>query len=362
VPVLRAATVVTPAGLLCPGEVVVEGDRIAHVGPARGSIADRVVVPGFVDLQVNGVDDVDVAAADGDDWARLDALLAKGGTTTWCPTLVTAPLDRYAAPLGRIASAAGRPGPRPTIAGAHLEGPFLGTRPGAHPPELVIPPDLAWLAALPEIVRVVTVGVEAERSVDAVRALAARGVLVSVGHTGATYDQVGDAAAAGARLVTHGFNGMPPLRHRDPGVLGAALSDDRLAVSFIADLAHVHPAALTIALRAKGPDGSVLVTDAVAWRAERIGRIGVTFDGQVARLADGTIAGSALTMARAVSNVVRHCGIGLEHAVAAASTNPARLLGLADRGRIAAGARADLVALTTDLEHAGTWIAGERVA
>lgn len=361
-PVLRAATVVTPSGLLCPGEVVVDGDRITHVGRARGSIADRVVVPGFVDLQVNGVDEVDVSTAEGDGWDRLDGLLARGGTTTWCPTVVTAPLDRYAAPLERIAAAAARPGPRPTIAGAHLEGPFLGTRPGAHPPELVIPPDLDWLAALPGIVRVVTVGVEDERSLDAVRLLAGRGVLVSIGHTGASYEQARDAAAAGARLVTHGFNGMPPLHHREPGVLGAALSDDRLAVALIADLAHVHPAALTIALRAKGPERSVLVTDALAWRAERLGRIGVSFDGDVARLADGTIAGSVLTMAKAVANVVRHCGIGLEHAVAAASTNPARLLGLADRGRIEVGARADLVALTPELDHAGTWIAGERVA
>ena len=137
----RGSTSRHPDGCPRPGVVEMDGGSITHVGPTTGHVPDRVLVPGLVDLQVNGIDDVDVAAASGADWDALDAHLVAQGVTTWCPTLVTAPLDRYAGPLARIARPAARPGPRPAIAGAHLEGPFLGGRPGAHPRDLIIPPD-----------------------------------------------------------------------------------------------------------------------------------------------------------------------------------------------------------------------------
>src|SRR6185503_20619694 len=153
------------------------------------------------------------------------------------------------------------------------------------------------------------------------------------------------ATDAGARLVTHCFNGMPPLHHRSPGLVGAALSDERLAVSLIADLVHVHPSAIAIAFRAKGAARVALISDAVAWRAATVGDITVHFDGRAPRLADGTLAGSALTMDQAARNVVRHAHVDLTDAVRAAATTPADLLGLDDRGRLTAGARADVVAL-----------------
>jgi N-acetylglucosamine-6-phosphate deacetylase len=358
---LVAARVVTPDGVLAPGAVEIDGDRIAAVGPARGRVPDRTLVPGFVDLQVNGIDDTDVAVAEGADWERLDELLARQGTTTWCPTLVTAPLDTYAAPLARIAAAATRGGPRPTIAGAHLEGPFLGAMPGAHPVEHIVALDRGWLAALPPIVSVVTLGPEVPGAVAAVRALVRRGILVALGHSAATFDEAAAAVDAGARLVTHCFNAMPPLHHREPGLVGAALVDDRLAVSLVADGVHVHPAVLRLAFRTKPKGTVVLVTDAVAWRAEHVGDIVVRFDGTAPRLADGTLAGSAVTMDRAVRNVVDHCGVPLEDAVWAASTAPADLLGLADRGRITPGMRADIVALGPDLGVRATWVGGVQV-
>ena len=235
---------------------------------------------------MNGIDDVDVAHASGADWSRLDELLLAQGVTTWVPTLVTAPLDAFAAPLARIAEAAARPGPRPSIAGAHLEGPFLGEMHGAHPSDLVRPLDLDWLAALPDTVAIVTLGPEQERAVDAIRLLRERDVLVALGHSAATFDEAVAAVDAGARLVTHCFNGMPPLHHRSPGLIGAALSDDRLAVSLIADLVHVHP---TVRSRSRsGPRarrGVALITDAVAWRAATVGEIAVRFDGRAPRLA-----------------------------------------------------------------------------
>ncbi|HEX7165426.1 MAG TPA: N-acetylglucosamine-6-phosphate deacetylase [Acidimicrobiales bacterium] len=362
--VLRASTVVTSDGVLEPGEVVVDAGTVVAVRPvpdgARASVPDRILCPGFVDLQVNGMDDVDCAAARSDaDWARIGDLLSSSGVTSWCPTLVTAPLDAYPARIARVREAMARqlapataPTLVPSILGVHLEGPFLGGAPGAHPREWLAPIDLDWLRALPlgDVVRVVTLSPELAGATDAIALLASRGVLVSVGHSTATYEQAGAAADAGARLVTHLFNGMGPLHHRAPGLVGAALSDDRLAPSLIADGVHVHPAALRAAARAKGSGGWVLVTDAVAWRSWRLAGREVTVRDGGPRLPDGTLAGSSLTMDAALRRMVHECGIPLPDAVAAASTTPARLVGAADRGALAAGRRADVVTLSPDLD------------
>src|SRR5205807_9927555 len=187
-----------------------------------------------------------------------------------------------------------------------------------------------------------------------VHGLVGQGGGVARGHSAASFDEARAAAGAGARLVTHCFNGMGAFHHREPGLVGAALTDERLKLSIIADLVHVHPAALALAFRAKGPGGVVLVTDAVAWE-ERSGAVRV--DG-APRLPDGTLAGSRLTMDGAVANVVHHAGVTLEDAIRAASTNPADVMGEGDRGRIAVGCRADVVALDRDLGVAATWVAG----
>ena len=357
---LITGTVVTPDGLRSNAEVVVEDGRIASVGPAPAgaSIPNRVLCPGFLDLQVNGHDDVNGATASGDQWDRMDGLLRAQGVTAWCPTLITAPLDRFASPLERIGAAmVRRPEGAPAILGVHLEGPFLGGAPGAHPREHLADLDLEWLAALPPIVRVVTLAPEQPLAIPAIELLVARGVLVSLGHSTATYDQARAAADAGARLVTHLFNGMGPLHHRQPGLVGAALSDDRLVPSLIADGVHVHPAALRAAARAKGNGGWILVTDAVAWRDGRLAEGRVELVDGAPRLADGTIAGSSLTMDAAVRRMVEEAGVDLFDVVTAATATPARLLGLDDRGVVAPGARADLVALSSDLAVEEVWIA-----
>ena len=366
---LLARSVVTPRGTIGPAAVVVDDTRIIGVERVTGPVPDRTIVPGFVDLQVNGIDAVDVATADGAAWDVLEAALLAQGVTTWCPTLVTAPLDAFAQPLARIANRA-RTGaqdsghPRPRIAGAHLEGPFLGGAPGAHPKDLIRPPALAWLDALPDIVRVVTLAPEQPGAIQAVKLLTERGVVVSLGHSTATFEQATAAIDAGATLVTHCFNGMSPLHHREPGLVGAALSDARVAACVIADLVHLHPAAVTTVMRANGAARTVLVTDAVAWRAGSVGQaVRMSFDandprGAAPRLADGTLAGSALTMDQAVRNVVAHCGASLADAVAAASTVPAQVLGLHDRGAIEGGRRADLVALGPDLHVESVWVGG----
>jgi N-acetylglucosamine-6-phosphate deacetylase len=214
---------------------------------------------------------------------------------------------------------------------------------------------------LPTLVRLVTMAPELDGAIDAIGLLAERGVLVAIGHTHASPDAVHEATTAGARLVTHLFNAMSGLHHREPGVVGAALSDDRLACSLIADLVHVDARALKIAFRALGPDRAVLVTDAVAWRGSSVGPLQVHMASGAPRLEDGTLAGSALTMDQAVRNVVERCGVSLADAVAAASTVPAHLLGLDDRGAIAVGRRADLVALDDAGSVGGVWLAGDRL-
>ena len=358
---LAAARVVTPDGVVGPAVLELDGGVIAGITPTSTPVPDRTLAPGFVDLQVNGHEDVDVATADGGDWERMDGLLVAQGVATWCPTLVTAPIERYNAALERVAAAALRTGARPTIAGVHLEGPFLGGRPGAHPTELLRPLDPAWLDALPPIVRLVTLAPELDGAPDAVARLRRRGIVVSLGHTAADLGDIGAAVDAGASLVTHLFNGMPPLHHRDPGMVGAALTDDRLTACLIPDLVHVHPTALALAFRAKPAGRVVLVTDAIAWRGARIAGRAVEHDGRAPRLADGTLAGSSLTMDRAVANVVHAAGIPLADAVRAASTTPADVLGLTDRGRLVPGCRADVVALDGDLAPTEVWIGGRQV-
>jgi len=346
------------AGFVDDAVVMIDDGTIVAIEPAAGAVPDRIIAPGFVDLQVNGIDDVDCARADGTDWYRLDELLLAQGVTTWCPTLITMPLDRSAAPLARIAVAMRRPAERrPHIAGAHLEGPFLGGAPGAHRRDLIAPVDLAWLDALPDHVAMVTLGAEQPEAAAAIRLLVARGVLVSIGHTTATHEQVIAAFDAGAAMATHLFNAMSGLHHRDPGVVASVLTHPTAAASLIADGVHVHPLMLLLAASALGPRRTVLVTDAVGWRSGAVGPVGLELRDGAPRLPDGTLAGSIVTMDAAVRCLVA-AGVPLDHALCAASTVPARLLGLDDRGVVEPGRRADLVVLTPDLSVEETIVGG----
>jgi N-acetylglucosamine-6-phosphate deacetylase len=357
---VTAERVLTPEGWVGPAEVQMADGVVTAVVPCPGPAEVDVVAPGFVDLQVNGIDDVDVATADGADWNRLDALLLAQGTTTWCPTLVTNRLEAYAAPLTRIANAMLRRGTlRPEIAGVHLEGPFLGMAHGAHRSDLVCPVDLRWLAALPPHVVMVTIGAEQADAAAAAALLRDRGVLVSIGHTTAEDDELDRTAVAGATMVTHLFNAMSGLHHRQPGVAAWVLTHPTMAAGLIADGVHVHPRMVALAFTALGADRMVLVTDAVGWRARSAGPVHLELRDGAPRLADGTLAGSALTMDAAVRTCVA-AGVPLEQALRAASTVPARLLGLADRGTIAPGQRADLVALDPHLQVAAVWVAGHQ--
>jgi len=373
-------TVVAAAGIVAtgfrsdePGWVEFDEGRIVGVGrgrPAQSVIVDdAVLVPGYIDIQVNGVDGDDFAHADAGGWHTALHTQARHGVTACCPTLVSAPLASYTEPLAIAASiASGDSIAQPdqlgaTVLGVHLEGPFLGGAPGAHVLEHLRPVDLPWLRALLErtagLVRIVTLAPEADAGFAGTRVLRDAGVVVAIGHSTATYEETRAAADAGATVVTHLFNGMGPFNHRNPGVAGAALDDPRLTPSLIADLVHVHPAALRLAIGAKR--SVALVTDAVAVGAGTVGDVVMFERDGAARLADGTLAGSVLGMDRAVRNVVE-LGVPLERAVEMASTIPSEILGLTDRGRLEPGRRADIVALDREsLSATAVWVGGRPV-
>lgn len=368
--ILSAGTVLAADRDLSPGYVAIEGSEIVRVSgdegrPAAGeavlSFADGVLAPGFIDLQVNGGAGVDCLRCGPDAYDTLGRYLAATGVTAYLPTITSAPLEemRRAIDVARLAAQpAAPPAPLPEILGVHLEGPYLNPlRRGAHRAQDLRHPEVAEIAETcgraQGSVRIVTLAPELEGAEAVVRWLVAKRVTVALGHTDAEYDEMATAAAWGARMVTHVFNAMRGFHHREPGAAGAALLLPGLTVGVIADLHHLHPGALQIIARAAGMSRVALVTDAIS--AAGMGRGNFTLGGQavdvrdgVARLADGTLAGSTLAMVRAVQNFARAAAVSTRDAVQAASLVPARLLGLSRKGRIAPGADADLVVIDRD--------------
>jgi N-acetylglucosamine-6-phosphate deacetylase len=373
--VISAPRVVADGVPLGPACVAVERDvlvGIASGGTYEGRRPDLalpagVLAPGLVDLQVNGCFGVDLVAAGPSGWAEVARRLPETGVTAFLPTFITAPVPELVAALRRTAALPpGMPGAR--VLGVHVEGPFLSPRRhGAHDPALLRHPTpeavSELLAAAPGLLRIHTLAPELPGALDAIRAFTQAGVLVSIGHSDATADQAEAAADAGARLVTHLFNAMRPLHHREPGIVGQALVDTRFSVGLIADLHHVAEPVCRLTFAAAA-GRVILVTDAVAAAGMPPGDYDL--GGQelavdplgLPRRVDGTIAGSGLRLDAAVANAVA-AGVELRSAVDAATRLPADLVGRPDLGRIAPGAAADLVWLGDDLSTRATWVGGE---
>jgi N-acetylglucosamine-6-phosphate deacetylase len=376
-----AAARVVPAtagsGVWSPGYLVISGGRVVEAAPGPPprcpdvELADGLLVPGFVDLQVNGYFGAELAAADPAGWERVLSGLPATGVTALLPTIITAPVDRLAAALRSAATLTSRPSSGARVLGLHLEGPFISPRRrGAHNAEWITDPVPAEVDRLLDAasgqLRLVTLAPERNGALAAIDRLTRAGVLVSVGHSDATSAQVAAAADAGARMVTHLFNGQRPLHHREPGVPGHALADQRLTSGLIADMRHVAPEVCMIAFTA-APGRICLVTDAAACAGMPPGRyllggepITLPADGGPPVRADGTLAGSALRMDAAVANMVM-AGAGLTDAVAAACRVPADLIGRPDLGRVAPGAAADLVWLDDSLRTRTAWVDGNMV-
>jgi len=367
--------IATGDGLLSDAEIDVEDEQIAAIRPLRDKkravdLAGGWVLPGFIDVQVNGGggvlfnDDISV-----DGIAAIGAAHARFGTTGFLPTLISGEPDKIAAALDAVdaAIAAGIPG----VLGVHIEGPVLNSaRKGIHDASRFRPLDAAMLELLvrPRRGRVLVTLAPEMVAIDDIRALVAAGVIVSAGHSEADYDTVLAAFDAGLSGVTHLFNAMPPLRQREPGLVGAALDDPRPWCGLIVDDVHVSRPVLRLALRARPFARTILVTDAMpsvgadVTRFMLQGRHIDVRDGRCVH-ADGTLAGSNLDMATAVAKSVEVFGLKPDRVTALASANPAAFLGLShERGILAPGQRADWIILDAELKPLQTHIACRKVA
>ena len=328
---------------------------------------------GLIDLQINGAYGTDFMAANPADWERILTQLPESGVTAIFPTVITAPVTDLVNWFNSNRSQVKTYSDRTAVLGFHLEGPFLSMkRKGAHRAECIVDPTdeaiESLISAAQDSLKIITIAPELENATSAIKNIIARGVKVSVGHSDATADQVALAGDLGATLITHLFNAQSPVSHRDTGVAGQALIDERFTLGLIVDLHHVVAQSVLLAFKA-APTRVCLVTDAIsalgmpAGEYELAGESVSVKAGQPPVRSDGTLAGSAIRLDHAISNCIK-IGISPATAIAAATKVPAAAMGLSDRGTIEVGKRADLVWLNYAndlLETQRTWISGNEV-
>ena len=347
-------------GQLVAGDVEIADGRIARIGLSSPN-GRGVASPGFVDLQVNGFGGVDFLDSDAAGYRRAGEALLETGVTAYLPTFITTPEEQLLAAIDEVPMN----GEGPRILGIHLEGPFLAAgRLGTHPPLARRDPDPSLLERLLASGRIslMTLAPELEGADELIDLLLRRGVKVSCGHTDATAEEANSAFDQGVRTVTHLFNAMRPLRHRDPGIAGAALVREDVVVQIILDGVHLAPETARLVWRAAA-GRVVLVTDAVSGAGAQdgsysLGGFEVKIRDGVARGPDGQLAGSVLTMIEAVRNL-HALGVPLTDSLEAASTVPAGVLGLSDVGRLAPGAHADVVVVDDNLQIDRVLVGGQ---
>lgn len=374
---LANATLFTPGGRIERGALLLDGGRIAAIGPLGevprppgAGVVDGtglLASAGFIDLQFNGGFGRDFTDDPSAIW-DVATSLPRYGVTAFLPTIITSPLEKVSAAQEVVLTRRPRGFAGTEPLGLHVEGPFLNPqKKGAHNPRYLRQPDAAAVASWSPAtgIRLVTLAPELPGALGLVGLLSDRGVLVSAGHSMATFDQATAGIDAGIRYGTHLFNAMPTLQHRDPGLPGALLTDARATVGLIADGVHTHPSIAALAWQALGPRRLNLVTDAMAALGmpagtHRLGDFDVNVDATSARLADGTLAGSILSLDQAVRNLVSFTGCAAEEALETVTITAARAIGVdADRGTLTRGAAADVVLLTPDLHVHTTIVAGE---
>lgn len=384
-------TVVTARQLLTPSEVighavvVIDEDRILELGPRseisepsnarRHDFPEAVLVPGLIDIHVHGGSGHDVMETSPSALATIERGMCRRGVTSYLPTTVTAPIPATLQSLEHLGKAIRsqlqEPG-RSRPLGVHLEGPFIShAKRGVHPPDNLQPPSPELLLQLHEAaagtVKMLTIAPELDGSVTTIAAAMQLGIVSSLGHSDATFAQAQAGIEAGARHATHTFNAMRLLDHREPGILGAVLSNDRVTADIIADGLHVAPSVIKIFLRAKGMDRAVLITDAISATGMgdgkyRLGGFEVEVKGNRCDL-DGKLAGSVLTLDTAVRNVMSFASLNLQDAVRLATFNPARVLGLTETyGTLAPGRVADMAVVSPSGKVMATMSRGTLVA
>jgi N-acetylglucosamine-6-phosphate deacetylase len=401
--VLSGAALVLPDRILTPGTLTIDGDRIVEVrsGPAPGASGtgdagsrtftlDRhYIVPGFIDVHVHGADGIDTLD-DGNPVAAMAARLPRYGTTGFCPTTVACAPDALARMLREVRAARSAPRMQSArVLPAHLESnfinaEFLGAQPKAclrsprtalsQAPTLGDAPDqfsaadiLAEIERAGADVGIVTLAPELDGGIDLVRWLVAHGLRVSLGHSGATFEEGLEAIAAGATRATHLFNRMPPLGHRAPGLAGAVLQSEQIAAEVICDGCHVHPALVRTVVAAKGAPRVMAITDGTAVSGLPVGTRAM-LGGQTiiagesgALLDNGTLAGSVFTMDRVFRTLVERMELSIVDAAKLCSTTPARELGLTAHGIVARDAVADIAVLDSSLSVVQTYVGGQLV-
>jgi N-acetylglucosamine-6-phosphate deacetylase len=387
--VVHASRILTPEEELTDSIIVIEDGRVAAIGHrdemsvpsgATDFVANGMtIVPGFIDVHIHGAGGHDVMEANARALDRVTSSVARHGTTAIAATTVSAPIDDTCRSLEGIAryvrkheGSSGDAPPAAEILGIHLEGPFISkAKRGVHPPDSLAKPSIETLkkllAAADGLVKIVTVAPELPGAIELIEAVTAAKIVAALGHTDADYDQARAAIHAGARHAVHVYNAMRTFEHRDPGIIGAILTDPEITAEIIADGVHVAGPAIQVLIGCKGVDSVLLVSDGIAATSMpdgnyRLGNFDVTVKDGVCRNAEGKLAGSTLTLDRAIRNLVA-LGVSLQDAVRMATILPARRLGLAGKkGIIAVGADADLVALTPDLRVAGVMTRGSALA
>lgn len=372
---LKNAKIMLENEILPSGYLYIEEEKIQDVGPINnlpsfdGNIEvielcnEDTIVPGFIDVHIHGAGGADTMDANLEALTTIATVLPAEGTTSFLATTITQEKDQIKKALKNVAvycqhlNKAGKA----EILGIHLEGPFINSkRAGAQPENHIIAPDLElfkeWQKDSNQLIKLVTLAPEVENGLELIRYLSATGVIASIGHSDATYEEVKEAVHAGATHVTHLFNGMRGIHHREPGVAGAALLFKELMIEIIADGIHVCPEMIKLSLQAKGMDGMILITDSIRAKCMKnglydLGGQNVTVKEGKALLDNGTLAGSILKMKESVQNMMEFANISLKEAVRLASTNPAKQLNVFDRkGSIEKGKDADIVILGRDLE------------
>ncbi|NEW07787.1 N-acetylglucosamine-6-phosphate deacetylase [Paenibacillus sp. SYP-B3998] len=384
--IIHHTAVVTEQGVIENGVIRITDGVISYIGDAEtwrpetaSGEAQHIdakggwLLPGFIDVHVHGGYGADFMDATPEAMDTITRFHAQNGTTSMLATTMTATRENIDRVLGEVHRYMSKPMPYAELLGVHMEGPFISPKwAGAQDPNLMLLPQLDWLKdwyeRYPQLVRQLTLAPEREGGLEMIAWLRDHNIVAACGHTDATYADIQEAVGAGLSHAVHTYNAMKPLHHREPGTVGAVLTDARISGEVIADGHHVHPAAIRLLAMVKQPHGLLLITDAMSAAGlgdghYELGGQGVTVKAGVAKLTEGgALAGSTLTMIDALRFMVREVGVSVAEASRYASGNPARLLGVeATHGSIAQGKRADLLLVSPKLELERVWVQGREI-